>query len=666
MHPLHPSDPTRIGPYRLTHRLGAGGMGRVYLARTPSGRALVIKVVLPELAREDGFRARFAREADAARRVGGFHTAQVVDSAPDADLPWIATAHIPGPTLGQAVREHGPMTPPALHGLATGLAEGLEAIHACGLVHRDLKPANIILADDGPRIIDFGIARPLDADSMTTQGAVFGTLPYMSPEQTDGSRVGPASDVFSLGTVLAYAATGTNPFSGATMAETLRRLISPPPDPGEFDPDIRTLIGQCWDHDPDRRPTPSQILNRFEELGPGSRPSRRILGPGPDTAPPVAPDPSVAEEAPVLPTGDPRFGTGTGAGGALTSTSGRTRPSATDTAVSTAPATVTAGSGAGRPRKNMWRYISAAIAVAVLVALVVGEYLPTADVTFAGHEGSVDAVAFGADGDTLATAGSDGTVRLWDAGTGDQVATLTGDSDDVHSVAFSPDGTTLASGGGDTVRLWDAGTGDQVAALTGHEGSVYAVAFSPDGRFVASADGDTVRLSDVGTGEQVAALTGHSYSVRSVAFSPDGTTLATGSNDGTVRLWEAGTGEPVATLTAHQVTVAAVAFSPDGTTLASGGFDNTVRLWDVGTGEQITTLAEYRESVLSVAFGPDGTTLATGGNDGVVRLVDVDTGHQIATLTDHDDSVTSVAFSPDGNSLVAGNDDGTPRLWTIG
>ncbi|MEE2055244.1 serine/threonine-protein kinase, partial [Nocardiopsis tropica] len=250
MDPLHASDPPRIGDYRLLSRLGSGGMGQVYLARTPAGRNLVVKVIRPEFAAEAGFRARFAREAEAARRVGGFHTAQVVDADPEADTPWIATAYITGPTLQEAVREGGPLEGSALRALALGLAEGLKAIHACGLVHRDLKPANIVLAEDGPRIIDFGIARPLDGDNMTTQGAVFGTLPYMSPEQTDGSRVGPASDVFSLGTVLAYAATGTSPFMGTTMAETLRRLIGPPPDPGDIDPDIRELVRECWDHDP--------------------------------------------------------------------------------------------------------------------------------------------------------------------------------------------------------------------------------------------------------------------------------------------------------------------------------------------------------------------------------------------------------------------------------
>ncbi|WP_344984079.1 serine/threonine-protein kinase, partial [Thermobifida alba] len=198
---------------RLVGRLGAGGMGQVFLARSPGGRPVVVKVILPEYASDTEYRARFAREVEAARRVGGFHTAQVVAADPDADPPWMATAYVPGPSLSQAVHQRGPLDEQVLRTLAAGLAEGLAAIHGCGLVHRDFKPGNIILAADGPRIIDFGIARPTDASTMTQTGAVIGTLSYMSPEQIGGSPVGPASDIFSFGTVLAFAATGRSPFA---------------------------------------------------------------------------------------------------------------------------------------------------------------------------------------------------------------------------------------------------------------------------------------------------------------------------------------------------------------------------------------------------------------------------------------------------------------------
>ncbi|GAA1442277.1 protein kinase domain-containing protein [Nocardiopsis tropica] len=303
MQPLHPTDPRRVGRYRLTHRLGAGGMGRVYLALTPASRRIVVKVVLTEYADEPDFRARFAREVEAARRVGGFHTAPVVDADPEAESPWIASAFIPGPSLGRAVREHGPLPEPALRALAAGLTEGLEAIHACGLIHRDLKPDNIILASDGPRIIDFGIARAPDAARVTMTGMPVGTPSYMSPEQTEGAVVGPSSDVFSMGTVLAYAATGTNPFAAQSVPAVIRRLIGPAPEPEGVPGPLRDLVAACWRHAPAARPAPVEILSLFgdDDLS-GAWPPPHLAGPGPESAPPATgvPAPGTAP-----PTGSP-------------------------------------------------------------------------------------------------------------------------------------------------------------------------------------------------------------------------------------------------------------------------------------------------------------------------------------------------------------------------
>lgn len=194
-----PGDPRQVGPYRLTGRLGAGGMGQVFLGVSPGGRAVAVKVIRAEHASNPQFRARFAREVQAAQRVGGFHTAPVVDADPEAELPWLVTAFIPGPSLHQVVSEQGPLALGAVRGLGAGLAEGLAAIHACGVVHRDLKPGNVIMAEDGPRIIDFGIARPADASSLTSTGVVIGMFAYMSPEQVRGERAGPASDVLLPG-----------------------------------------------------------------------------------------------------------------------------------------------------------------------------------------------------------------------------------------------------------------------------------------------------------------------------------------------------------------------------------------------------------------------------------------------------------------------------------
>src|SRR5579859_7892736 len=183
---LQPGDPAAVGGYRLLGRLGSGGMGQVYLGTSPSGRKVAVKLIKPEYARTPHFRERFAREVSAARRVGGFHTAAVVDADPGADPPWMATAYIPGPSLADAIAMRGPLDRAAVRALGAALAEGLAAIHACGITHRDLKPSNVILADDGPRIIDFGIAKGADATAITAPDALIGTLRYMSPEQLDG------------------------------------------------------------------------------------------------------------------------------------------------------------------------------------------------------------------------------------------------------------------------------------------------------------------------------------------------------------------------------------------------------------------------------------------------------------------------------------------------
>ncbi|MGI5207381.1 serine/threonine-protein kinase [Spirillospora sp. CA-108201] len=199
--PLRADDPKRIGRYRLLARLGAGGMGRVYLGRSQGGRAVAVKVIHPHLAEDPEFRRRFEQEIAAARRVGGIHTAHVVDADPGADPPWLVTEYIAGPTLHDAVGEHGAFSEESLAGLGAGLAEGLMAIHDRNVVHRDLKPGNVLLARDGPRIIDFGIARAVDATSQTTRTAVAGTPGFMSPEQFRGREVRRASDVFCLAAV---------------------------------------------------------------------------------------------------------------------------------------------------------------------------------------------------------------------------------------------------------------------------------------------------------------------------------------------------------------------------------------------------------------------------------------------------------------------------------
>jgi hypothetical protein len=260
MDDLRPGDPRRIGPYWLEARLGSGGMGNVYLGRSPGGRHVAIKVIRVELAADAEFRTRFAREVAAMRKVSGIFTAGVVDADVQGPTPWLATSYVAGPSLADEVDAHGPLSPGAVLMLAAGLAEGLVAIHSAGLVHRDLKPSNVLLAEDGPRLIDFGISRAADSSALTRTGMVMGSPGFMSPEQARGREAGPPSDVFSLGAVLAFAATGREPFGSGSGEVLLGRVVSGEPDTDGLPRRIRPLVELCMIKDQRRRPTAAQLL----------------------------------------------------------------------------------------------------------------------------------------------------------------------------------------------------------------------------------------------------------------------------------------------------------------------------------------------------------------------------------------------------------------------
>ncbi|HEY7104227.1 MAG TPA: serine/threonine-protein kinase [Mycobacteriales bacterium] len=282
--PLRRHDPASVGPYLLLGRLGAGAMGRVYLGRSAAGRLVAVKTIRDDYAEEPDFRDRFAHEVAAARRVSGVFTAAVVAADPEAEVPWLATAYVPAPSLSRLIETCGPLPVPAVRWLAAGCAEALESIHGAGLVHRDLKPSNVLVSLDGPQVIDFGVARAVERVQLTATREALGTPAYMAPEQAREARsTGPASDVFSLGSTLLYAATGHAPYQGETTVDVLVRLATEPPDLTGLPAELVDPLASCLDRDPDRRPTPSQLVAgiaatmRFEgNDGPRSLPPRAV------------------------------------------------------------------------------------------------------------------------------------------------------------------------------------------------------------------------------------------------------------------------------------------------------------------------------------------------------------------------------------------------------
>jgi serine/threonine protein kinase len=381
-------DPRQVGGFRLQARLGAGGMGRVFLGYSPGGRPVAVKVVHPDLARDPEFMQRFRREVAAAQAVSDAYTAAVVGAGPDDSPPWLATTFVAGPSLADLVTRSGPLPEHAVWRLAGGLAEALQAIHAHGLIHRDLKPGNILIAADGPRVIDFGISRTTEGTVVTATHTTIGTPAYMSPEQAQGHPIAPASDIFSLGSVLAFAATGAAPFGSATgeMFAIAYRVVNNDPDLSRVPAALRPVVGACLAKDPAERPTVNQLILQVA-VGAAAHPE---ITPGRFWPDQVAAVLESSAFTPVLPPPAP-----------LTPPSQQTPPQhapATDAVGAQYPPMTGAGERGlytteepalvtwlrGRPRWMLPTALSVAVAIGVVIALVLALSSPPKPPSFLG------------------------------------------------------------------------------------------------------------------------------------------------------------------------------------------------------------------------------------------------------------------------------------------